>query len=67
MSNSTLDDKLELRCNRRDKQKFLREAEKTGKPWAVLMREFIKAFNEDRLLIKTKETKQLYVSETKEL
>jgi predicted DNA binding CopG/RHH family protein len=56
----TLNDRIEFRINAEDKAAFIKEAVKTTIPYQMLLREFIVAFNKDRLRISGKKIKGVF-------
>lgn len=55
-SNINFDSDLRLRINKEDLSALKIKALEVGKPYQMLVREFITAFNEDRLTIKVDES-----------
>lgn len=59
-----LNDNLAMRINKEDLDKFKEKSSNIGKPYHLMIREIVKAFNEDRLRIiptsKQKESLKIY-------
>ena len=59
MDKKEFDNTLAIRVFKKDLEKFKAKSEKINKPYQILIREMIQAFNEDRLkIIPTDEQKQ---------
>ena len=56
----TLNDRIELRIHDEHKAKFISECKEMGKPYQIVLRELIVAFNEDKLRINKRRYRELY-------
>lgn len=55
-----LNDRIELRVNRAQKERFIAESRRANSSYQVLLREFISAFINDDLRIKNRKVKEIY-------